>query len=868
MGLTVGLGRLLRRLLGHPRTELSAGDTDRLTTLFRERYQSFRQLLAANGKALDSMAELEQAAVSGRPFGMDLVVGGATAVTVQVYQMIRHLDALAPDRYPDLPLRFADIRRQLELILEPSRRAAGGPMVVSLAEVNRDDSDLVGAKMANLGEVRNRLGLGVPQGFVITATAFVRLLEHNDLTSEIQRLIRATEIDRSDALFALSSQLQQLIVDAEIPSELRQAVNGALAGVVRELGDGVGLAVRSSALGEDTAETSFAGLYRSQLNVHADNVLAAYLEVVASKYTPQAMVYRRQHGLRDEDAEMAVGCLAMVDAAVGGVAYTADPQDAGDRRVRISAAVGLPKTVVDGRFDAHSFTIDRPTMSVVERRIADQGTAFVLHTGEGIDRRTLTAEQARRPALTDDQAIAVALIALDLEAHFGGPQDIEWAIDGDGALVVLQCRPLRATRVVGAGPTINGQPLVAGGVCVSPGLAGGPVAWVRSDREALKMPDGAVLVVDYPDPRWAALLDRAAAVVAEHGGIAGHLATVAREFGVPAVFGVGPLEALRRGEPVTVDADGCAVHPGRFPELEAAGRSRRRDLMAGSPIRRTLNDGLALISPLNLTDPDSPEFRPANVRTLHDITRFCHEQAVREMFAFGREHSFPRFAAKQLHHNVPMQWWVLDLEDGFVAEVTAKYVRLSELACQPMLALWDGMVAVPWDGPPALSGAGLASVLFEATRNPALATPFRKPYAQRNYFMVSRHFMNLQSRFGFHFSTVETLAGERDSENYLGFSLKGGAADLDRRAARARLVAGILEDLGFAVRVIEDMVTARVGALPQEAVLAHLRTVGYLLMHTRQLDMVMADPRAVERYRNKLEADIASLAARRTSQEP
>ncbi len=94
------------------------------------------------------------------------------------------------------------------------------------------------------------------------------------------------------------------------------------------------------------------------------------------------------------------------------------------------------------------------------------------------------------------------------------------------------------------------------------------MSWVRSDREALKMPDGAVLVIDYPDPRWAALLDRAAAVVSEHGGIAGHLATVAREFGVPAIFGMGHLDALRRGEEVTVDADGLAIHKGLIPGLE------------------------------------------------------------------------------------------------------------------------------------------------------------------------------------------------------------------------------------------------------------------------------------------------------------
>jgi pyruvate,water dikinase len=272
-----------------------------------------------------------------------------------------------------------------------------------------------------------------------------------------------------------------------------------------------------------------------------------------------------------------------------------------------------------------------------------------------------------------------------------------------------------------------------------------------------------------------------------------------------------------------------------------------------------LERALTHIAPLTLTDHSSPDFRPSKVQTLHDITRFCHEKSVREMFAFGSENSFPRFTAKQLHHNVPMQWWVLDLDDGFTSEIKGRYIHLDEISCVPMRALWDGMVAVPWDGPPAISGTGLASVLFEATRNPALATPFKKPYAQRNYFMISKNFMNLQSRFGFHFSTVEALASERDSENYLLFSLQGGAANMDRRAARAQFVAEILADKGFSLKVVEDTVTARASALPLEAVLDLMKIIGYLLMHTRQLDMVMGDQRSVDRYRAKLENDIASL---------
>jgi len=849
-----------RRLVGPTEPELSDEESERLTTLFRERYHSFRVLLAANGRALETVAAMEQAYAGNQPYGMDFVVSNATTVAVRVYRMIQHLDALAPDKYTGLFERFDEIRSDLDTVLQPKPKIIDAPLVLPLAAIGRHDSAIVGAKMANLGEIHNTLGLEVPPGFVITAAAYGRLLDHNDLRPEIHRLIQSVEIDRPDALFALSSQLQQLITSAEVPSDVREAIAGALSALRGDFDSQIGLAVRSSAFGEDTAETSFAGLYDSQLNIHPDNLLAAFAETAASKYTPQAMVYRRQHGLRDENTEMAVGCMAMIDAVAGGVAYTSDPQDVSDSRIHISAAIGLAKTVVDGRFEVDFFIVDRSRQQVVHREIAHKTTAFALRPGAGIIRREIEAELADRPALDDQQIIAVARAALKLETHFGSPQDVEWAITADGELVVLQARPMHWAQAPEPSPNIEGEPLVSGGVCVSPGAAGGPVSWVHNDREALKVPENAVLVVDYPDPRWASLLDRAAAVVSEHGGIAGHLATVAREFGIPAIFGMGELDALRRGEEVTVDADGLAIHKGIIPELGQF--RRRRNLMEGSPIREILESALTHIAPLTLLDPNAPEFRPANVRTLHDITRFCHEKSVVEMFAFGSEHKFPRYAAKQLHHNVPMQWWVLNLDDGFTEDIKGKYVHLEEISCGPMHALWDGMVAIPWDGPPAMSGSGLASVLFEATRNPALATPFKKPYAQRNYFMVSGNFMNLQSRFGFHFSTVEALAGERDDENYLIFSLKGGAADMDRRAARAHFIADILADKGFRLKVIEDTVTARASALPREALLDLVKIVGYLLMHTRQLDMIMGNQRSIDHYRAKLEADIAGLGAK------
>lgn len=838
-------------------------DPEAAREVFKTRYHALRLLLAANTRALESMAAMERAAASSTPFGMPFVRSHCTAVGVGVFNMVRNLDTLAPEKYTLLFERLEDIQRQIDTELATHPLPTDAPLILPMDMVDREHTDVAGPKMANLGEVSNVVGMAVPDGFVITATAYQALVTANDLQPEIDRLMLAHQTERLDELFALSSELQNLILSAEVPSDIAEAIDRAAARIARPAA-GKTFALRSSALGEDSAEASFAGQYQSLLNVRRSHLVPSYLEVVASKYTPQAMHYRLQRGIRDEDVAMSVGCLEMVDARSGGVVYTGNPGDCENRNVYISSTWGLPKAIVDGRFASDLLVIDRAEpRSILKHEVGDKTTRFVLHHREGIQRTDVPPDLRLRPSLTDEEAFSLAELALRLEEHFGTAVDVEWALTVDGDILVLQCRPLAQTAAVTRRPLPIGTPppLVKNGVNASPGAAAGPVHWVRRDSDALTCPDGAVLVLEQPLPRWAALLGRVAAVVSEQGGVAGHLATVARELRVPAILGVGPLEKLTNETEVTVDTAGCAVYPGRIEALlESAEEAALPP--TDTPVRKTLRNTLTYIAPLNLLDPDGIDFNPAHCKTLHDITRFCHEQAVREIFAFGTATEFPEYASKQLHHNVPMQWWILDLGGGLRQGMTGKYVHLEDISCKPMLALWDGMVAVPWDGPPTATGRGFASVLFEATANPALSSPFRKPYANRNYFIISQHFMNLQSRFGFHFTNVEALAGSRPEENYLSFSFKGGAADRTRKAARARFIGDLLADMGFRVNVTEDLVVARHTGLDREKIERFLGVVGYLLMHTRQLDMVMGEADAENFFREKMLADIRGLGTR------
>jgi len=837
---------------------------EELRLAFRGRYHLFKLLLNANNKALDIMTEMEEALKGTWPFGMSFVRSRCTSVSTSVFQIVKNLNDLAPGKYSALLLRFKEIQMKINPYIRPPTHSHDGALVKPLREVDKSMADLVGSKMASLAEIGRQVDFRIPGGFAITATGYDLFVKHNDLQAEIDRRIQSTNVEQLDQLYSLSASIQQLIMTSPVPPDLEKAILEHYRLLEEEAGKGIRVALRSSALGEDMPGTSFAGQYRSELNVSRENLLEAYKNVVASKYNLTAMTYRLNRGIRDEEVAMGVGCMQMVDAVSGGVMYSRNPLDIRDDAVVINAIWGLPKSVVDGSAATDLFVVSRgDSMAVREKSISVKDQKFVCYPEEGVCRLEVTGEESRTASLTDDQAKELARLAVRIEAYYKRPQDIEWAVDGKGSVVILQCRPLIQKAESERNPNTEkgdrAKVLVRGGVTASAGVGCGPVFVARKDMDALQFPAGGVLVTEQSLPRWATLLGRAAAVVTEQGSIAGHLANVCREFGVPALFGVdGAMRHLENGRTVTVDADGLRVYEGRVEELLVQ-TEKPRNLMEGSPVFDALKGAAEQIIPLHLLDPDAAAFKAERCRTFHDITRFCHEKSVQEMFQFGKEHQFPERSSKQLLCEVPMQWWVLNLDDGFREEVEGRYVKLENIVSIPMLALWEGIAAKPWGGPPPVDGKGLMSVMFEATRNTALVAGGRSSYGAKNYFIISKNYCSLSSRLGFHFSIVEGLVSERGRENYISFQFKGGAADFDRRYRRVVFVKEVLEEYGFRASVREDNLLSRIEDRDEEFMKSRLRILGFMTIHTRQLDMVMANPASYQHYQEKIHQDLREL---------
>ncbi|MFO8090687.1 MAG: PEP/pyruvate-binding domain-containing protein [Desulfatiglandaceae bacterium] len=843
-------------------------DAESERKLLKLRYNRFKSLLNANDKVLAAMAEIESALEGTRFFGMDFVRSRATTISAGVFQAVKYLNDLASDgKFDILYNRFDDIKLKMMQIINVEPSAEEAPLVIPLLEIDRKDIDQVGVKMANLGEAAKRLGMDIPEGFTITAASYQAFIKHNNLKDEFERRKQAHGAEGIDGLYRLSSSLQKLIMEAPVPENVASAVEKAAERLKSYPDEPLTLAVRSSGMNEDLQEASFAGQYRSVLNVSPSELLRAYKEIVASKYSTTAMTYRLNRGLRDEDAVMCVGCMKMVDAVAGGVAYSRDPLGEKSDTLIINSAWGLPKLVVDGRSNADRFVVSRsPELKIIQREIADKTMKYTCNGAEGVCRLDLSAEDRLKPSISDEQVLALARAAVASEDYYREPQDIEWAVTSDGRIICLQCRPLRLTPAHIKNISLEDQdnipldtPLLQDGFGVSHGAAAGPVQILNKDADVLGFPQGAVMVVTHPLPKWAVLMGRISAVIAEYGSVTSHLANVAREFKLPAVFGMkDATKKLSNGQLVTVDSDSGRVYDGKIDQLLEIS-TQFGPTMSKTPVYQTLERISRHILPLTLRDPDAPDFRAENCKTLHDLARYCHENAVREMFRFSSTHPFPHHAAKQMLCEIPMQWWVLNLDDGFVREIDSPGVHFEDIVSIPMRALWEGITIIPWEGPPPIDGKGLMSVMFEATKNTSLIPGVPSRYAERNYFMIAKHYCSLNSRFGFHFAGVESYVGERIPENYIHFRFKGGAADNFRKKKRVQLIEEILTDWGFVIEVTEDVLWARFEDQPQEVMRQRLRILGFLIMHTRQLDMVMSNEKMVSHYKKRIQNTINEL---------
>jgi pyruvate, water dikinase len=813
------------------------------------KYTLFRNLLSHNYSALNKMADMEQMFYSGRPFSLASAMIEYQELYEAVLGSIYTLNRMSGDKYSGLAGIFQEIDTTISNEFNQGISFPTKDFVLSFEDITPEMRSLAGAKAANLASIQNTLKLPVPSGFVITAYAFRIFLEETGLAKSVEQSLPNIQIvDSTEEMKKRSAALQEMVMQATVPSSFAEKIIGAYGLLEKKTHKDIHIAMRSSAIGEDTS-LSFAGQYETVLNVTKDTLIDAYKAVIASKYSVRALHYRMQYGLPESETPMAVIGLAIVDAAASGVVYTADLSATHPNAIQVSSVWGLGEQLVSGSASPDIFLIDRETKEIIGKSISRKDQKRVLMDSGGIQLADVPEDEKLLPSLGDENVLKLVRYALQIEGHFGSPQDIEWTLDTGGNLQILQSRPLHIPKTEGyrdiADQVFPDNPvLLKGGKTASSGISTGSVFIMQNEEDLNRVPENSIVVAKTASPDYAGVMGRIRGIITDIGSVTSHMSSVAREFGVPAIVDAQiATVTLKQGEIVTMVADRSIIYKGIVKRL--AERIKPVRLMLKSPVYTKMGRILNSISPLNLTDPHHSSFAPEGCKTIHDIIRFTHEYAMKEMFGLADTIQNEEIPVK-LTSNIPLNVYLIDLGGGLKEGLTTCNLITPDLIVSiPMKFIWKGLShpGVDWSSAVhvgikdvmALIGSSATSEVEEQAGNPS-------------YCILAKDYCNFSIRFGYHLASIDVLCGEISDQNYLSIQFQGGAGSYYGRSLRIQFLDNVLKKLGFEVAVKGDLLEASLLRYDRQSMEEKLDHLGRLLGSSRLLDVALRSQEEVERF--------------------
>src|SRR3989304_4044811 len=450
------------------------------------------------------------------------------------------------------------------------------------SELDKNSGKFAGGKGANLSEIYN-LKVPVPPGFVVTAQAYSYFIKKAGLDKKIKELLEKINYEDTAQLDRITKEIRGLILISKFPKEMEEEVLeaydtlgaeepnfkfGDVSRLLKNLSEPIFVAVRSSATAEDLAEASFAGQQDSFVNVKGnDNLIEHIKKCFASLFTSRATYYRNKKGFKHEDVKLAVVVQKMVDSDKSGVIFSKDPSFKKDN-VIIEAVWGLGEGIVSGRITPDRYNVSQD-LKLIDKTIATKNEAITRDSSGNQEIVKLKEQRANAQVLNENEIKKLAELALQLEAHYKKPQDIEFAIEGE-EIYIVQTRPVTTMEkridVESSDKEIKGEVVVTG-LGASPGIASGKVKIILDLKDLSKIKPGDVLVTKMTNPDMVVSMQKSAAIVTDDGGLTAHAAIVSREMGIPAVVGTHTATPkLKEGEIITVDGTSGKIYKGKTSE--------------------------------------------------------------------------------------------------------------------------------------------------------------------------------------------------------------------------------------------------------------------------------------------------------------
>ncbi|MBA2880586.1 pyruvate,water dikinase [Desulfosalsimonas propionicica] len=779
-------------------------------SLIRKKYAAFQHLRAGDRRALELISQLEEIRQKNSACDIEYIRHLLGLLDYEIQVLIEALVRFNPVKYALLRNYHRKYAFYAHMALAEDDPKTDPPYVLGLDQELSES--LAGGKAAPLSRLIRDFDIPVPAGMVMTTRAFYRLLAANDLTAWVQRQLARIGPNNHSEINEISQALQFAVTEAQMPPELE---NEFLSGINRLGIENEPLALRSSAVGEDL-QASFAGQFKTCLNVGPENWFEAYKQVAASKYSPHAIHYRMRQGFTDQMTPMAVLIMPTIAAKISGILYTRDPHRP---ELAVSYMVtGSGENLADGGQYQGRADFDRQS-----RRVG---------------------KVAPRDFLGPDILENLFGLGMKLE-HAAGrvPQDVEWLLDTSGKLRILQSRPLGmpVADTPDSQPDYPESAVLITGQWVSSGQTAGRVYKLNDLKFLSDIPDQAVLVTDDLPPELTLVLNRVRAVVAEKGSPACHFASVAREAGIPVICNArGAADTLENQQDVSIDGNTGKILAGTFFRAKPG---KTASAAPQTPVIQKLADALRYVSPLTLPDSESPDFTIGSCRSLHDIVRYVHEAGVREMFSLVGRRGLDRYGAKRLESGLPLVMHVLDVYKGLSPEAAGqKSVALKHIESLPMRQLFDGLgsPAVQWN-------SGILHYDWDAYyKSSADFVDVEKSTLFSSYAIVDREYLHALLRFGYHFAVLDSVQGTVPEQNYIHFSFKGGGGSPDQRDMRIYLIQTILEHFGFVVHTTSDLLEAALDRKSMDDTGTGLVVLGIVLGKTVMLDMRLEDQQQIQ----------------------
>lgn len=464
--------------------------------------------------------------------------------------------------------------------------------ILWMDQVNIDDKMIVGGKNASLGEMYQYLGnkgIKVPFGFMITATAYKKFINHNNLEEKISNLLKKIDYDDSVSLKRIGMSIRTEIQNGDFPDEMNKEIARFYEELSKKYNDNNGepqmytdVAVRSSGTAEDMPDASFAGQQETYLNVRGkQKVIESIRNCFASLYTDRAISYRESMGYNDEvHISVCVQKMVRSDLGSAGVAFSIDPESGFKDVILINSSWGLGEMVVGGSIQPDEIIVFKNTLSegyfpIIDKKLGLKNQKMIYGTNPDQKTKIVSVDIGRQNSFSINrvQILKLSKWIMLIEDYYTEklgkwtPLDVEWAVDGlSGDLYIVQARPetihsrrnmnkLKEFKLI---KEKNTEPILSG-TAVGNNIGKGKVKIMynmdsRDNGDGFEnFKKGDILVTDMTDPDWEPIMKLSSGIITNKGGRVCHASIVARELNIPAIVGTeNGTKILENNQNITI----------------------------------------------------------------------------------------------------------------------------------------------------------------------------------------------------------------------------------------------------------------------------------------------------------------------------